>query len=110
MDSFENLYQRAMQHKREARNAMMKLAMDLDYCTSITDFEDVIEKWGGWTYTGNWINFYVNGVSVELHVEAMVLLAHTQDADIAHARYMLDYNNHSRLHKVAQKMAARVEE
>lgn len=97
-----DIYKRSMQHKREAREAVLVLASYLETFTSITDWLDWLRQADARSDSGTWITVVQHGSSVDLHAATMTLLCNKGGGDNATARYLLDYSQHENLERAVQ--------
>lgn len=103
MDKID-LYERAMQNKREANVALLKVAAQLAPCTSEADWRQALQGLRATSLNDNWVNMLVDGILVQLHVNTMCLMADKGGGDVGVARYLLDYRNHTRACRAVQQI------
>lgn len=98
-----DIYKRSIQHKREAYNTVLRVASDLELCTSITDWLDWLREHKARSINGNWVTVLVDGVSIDLHLATMTLMCKKGGGDAATARYLLDYTQHENASRAAEQ-------
>lgn len=94
-----NLYQRSMQHKREASSALHKVMSEIELFTSQTDWQAWFEERAATTVNGGWIHVKQDGVLVSLHLGTMTLMADAGGGMMARARWLVDLGQHDNAEK-----------
>lgn len=106
MDSLD-LYKRSLQHKKEAYRTVLQVASELETFTSIADWGDWLENNNARSDNGTWATVLVDGISVELHLPTMTLMANKGGGDSATVRYLLDYTQHEKATQAAEAYSRR---
>lgn len=96
MDNLD-IYQRSLQHKREAHEAVLRVAAQVAPLSSAADWQAWLIDSGAKSTKDGWVHVMVSGILVELHVATMTLLCNKGGGEAATARYLLDYTQHNNL-------------